>query len=38
MKIQASHERVKNFFEDAGLDFLKYNKFKCTKERIIDLT
>ena len=31
MKIQAIPETVKNFLEDAGLDFHKYNKFKHTQ-------
>ena len=36
MKIPAAPETVKNLFEDPDLNFHKYNKFKCTKERIID--
>ena len=36
MKIPAAPESVKNFLEDAGLDFCKYNKYKCAQGRIID--
>ena len=36
MKIPATPETVKNFLEDACFNFCKYNKFKHTKERIID--
>ena len=35
MKIQATPESVKNFLEDAGLDFHKYDKFKCAQRKII---
>ena len=37
MKIPATPESVKNFLEDAGLDFHKYDKFKHARRRIIDL-
>ena len=36
MKIPATPETVKNLLEDAGLDFHKYNIFKCTQRRITD--
>ena len=36
MKIPATPESVKNFLEDAGLDFSKYDKFKCAQRNIID--
>ena len=32
MKIRATPETVKNFLEDAGLNFHKYNKFKNTQK------
>ena len=35
MKIPATPEAVKNFLEDAGLDFHKYDNFKCTQRKII---
>ena len=36
IKIPATPESVKNFLEDAGLDFGKYDKFKHAQRRIID--
>ena len=36
MKIPATPESVKNFLEDAGLDFCKYDKFKYAQRKIID--
>ena len=36
MKILAIPELVQNFLEDAGLDFHKYDQFKCAQRRIID--
>ena len=36
MKILATPESVYNFLEDAGLDFCKYDKFKCALRKIID--
>ena len=36
MKIPATPESVKNFLEDASLDFHKYDKFKCAQRKITD--
>ena len=36
MKIPATPESVKNFLENAGLGFGKYDKFKCAERKIID--
>ena len=36
MKIPATPESVKNFLEDSGLDFCKYDKFKHAQRKIID--
>ena len=36
IKILATPESVKNFLEDAGLNFYKYDKFKHAQRRIID--
>ena len=36
MKTPATPESVKNFLEDAGLDFCEYDKFKHVQRKIID--
>ena len=36
MKIPATPESIKNFLEDAGLNFHKYDKFKHAQRRTVD--